>query len=408
MAPGSDDTSCLIAGGGPAGIVLGLLLARAGVDVTVMEKHADFLRDFRGDTVHASTLRLLDELGLGRRFAQIPHRLISTISMEIQNQAVNLDLTRLPGAHQHIALVPQWDFLELVAAAAESEPTFRLLRNTEVTGVLRDGDRIVGVTYRDPSGETKQMRAGLTVACDGRTSTVRSALGLIPHSFGAPMDVWWFRLPRRPDDPSGLAGVLRSGHATIMIDRGDYYQIAYIIAKGSDARLRAEGIEALHRAVTDMVPWLADRIDRLSSFDDVKLLDVQLNRLRRWYADGVLLIGDAAHAMSPVGGVGINLAVADAVAAARILADPLRSGRVTTRQLARVQMRRWLPTAVIQAAQRAIHANVIAAAVAGGDLSAPRAVRVVGRVPALRRLVGYLVAIGPLPEHCPAYARRPG
>ncbi|HWT47216.1 MAG TPA: FAD-dependent monooxygenase, partial [Mycobacterium sp.] len=186
-------------------MILGLLLARAGVNVTVMEKHADFLRDFRGDTVHASTLRLLDELGLGPQFAQIPHRFIDTVRMEIQNAPVDLDLTRLPGAHQHIALVPQWDFLEMVATAAGAEPSFRLLRSTEVVGVVRDGNRIAGVTYRDETGETKEMRAELTVACDGRSSTVRSAVGLKPHSFGAPMDVWWFRVPRRPDDPSGLA-----------------------------------------------------------------------------------------------------------------------------------------------------------------------------------------------------------
>ena len=211
------------------------------------------------------------------------------------------------------------------------------------------------------------MHADLTVACDGRDSTVRSAVGLKPHSFGAPMDVWWFRLPRQPGDPRGLAGVLRAGHAMIVIDRGDYFQIAYIIPKGTDAKLRAQGIEALHRALVGMVPWLADRVDTLTSFDDVKLLDVQLNRLRRWYADGVLFIGDSAHAMSPVGGIGINLAVADAVAAARILAGALRAGRVSTRRLARVQTRRWAPTVILQAAQRMIHANVIAAAVGGNE-----------------------------------------
>ncbi len=388
--------------------MLGLLLARAGVRVTVMEKHADFLRDFRGDTVHASTLRLLDELGLGRRFAQIPHRLVDQVRMEIAGDQVGLDLSRLPGAHQHIALVPQWDFLEMLAAAAEEQPTFRLLRSTDVTGVIRDGQRVVGVTYRDQAGAAKEMRAELTVACDGRSSTVRSAMHLTPRSFGAPMDVWWFRLPRRPDDPSGLAGVLRAGHATITIDRGDYLQIAYIIPKGTHAQLRALGIDALRDAVVSMVPRLADRVDTLTSFDDVKLLDVQLNRLRRWYSDGVLFIGDAAHAMSPVGGVGINLAVADAVAAARILAGPLRAGRVSTRQLARVQARRWLPAVLLQTAQRMIHANVIAVAVAGTDQGPPRGVRLVSRSLVLRRFIGYMVAIGPLPEHVPKYARRVG
>jgi 2-polyprenyl-6-methoxyphenol hydroxylase-like FAD-dependent oxidoreductase len=406
--PESEETTCVIAGGGPAGIVLGLLLARGGVRVTVMEKHADFLRDFRGDTVHASTLRLLDELGLGSRFAQIPHRLIDTLQMQMRGQPVNLDLSHLPGAHQHIALVPQWDFLEMMATAAKAEPSFQLLRSTEVTGVIRDGGRVAGVTYRDPSGATKQMRALLTVACDGRGSTVRSAIGAQPRRFGAPMDVWWFRLPRRPDDPSGLAGTFEAGHGIIMIDRGDYYQIAYVIPKGTDAELRAQGVQALHRALVGMVPWVADRVDTLNSLDDVKLLDVQLDRLRQWYADGVLCIGDAAHAMSPVGGVGINLAVADAVAAARILAGPLRSGRLSRLGLARVQARRWIPTAMIQAAQRMIHAQVVADVVAGRNVDAPRGVRLVARSQALRRLIAYLVAIGPLPEHAPKFARPHG
>ncbi|MHA3020784.1 FAD-dependent oxidoreductase [Mycobacterium sp. BMJ-28] len=399
-------TGCLIAGGGPAGMMLGLLLARAGVDVTVMEKHADFLRDFRGDTVHASTLRNLDELGLGNAFAAVPHRLIESISMSVQGTPVSIDLRHLPGRHKHIALVPQWDFLELLASAANREPSFTLLRSTEVLGPMRTADVVTGVRYRAADGAIREMHADLTVACDGRGSTLRDEMGLVPRNFGAPMDVWWFRLPRSQDDPPGLAGVLGTGHMMIAIDRGDYFQCAYVIPKGSDARLRAEGIGALHRAATELVPWLADRIATLASFDEVKLLDVQLNRLRRWYTDGLLLIGDAAHAMSPVGGVGINLAVADAVAAGRILAGPLRTGRVPTRELARVQARRWVPTALIQGVQRAIHANVIAKAVNGGVTSAPAAVRAFDRIPLLGSIAGYGVAIGPLPEHVPAFARR--
>ncbi len=407
VATQAKDTTCVIAGGGPAGMMLGLMLARAGVDVTVMEKHADFLRDFRGDTVHASTLRLLDELGLADEFGEVPHRLIEAISMQIQDTPVQLNLSRIPGPHKHIALVPQWDFLELLATAAEREPTFTLLRSTEVLGPLRDGRRVVGVRYRDPSGRTGELRAGLTVACDGRGSTLRSAMGLVPKSFGAPMDVWWFRLPRYRDDPPGLAGVMGAGHACIAIDRGDYLQVAYIIPKGSDARLRAEGIGSLRRGVVELVPWLSDRVGELTSFDDVKLLDVELNRLRRWYTDGLLLIGDAAHAMSPVGGVGINLAVADAVAAAGILAGPLLAGSVSWRHLARIQARRWLPTALVQAAQRFIHARVIAVAVTGDRaVRAPRAVRLVDRIPLLGTLVGSAVAIGPFPQHTPEFARR--
>ncbi|MFG1932311.1 FAD-dependent oxidoreductase [Mycobacterium sp. NPDC048908] len=403
----ADKTTCVIAGGGPAGIMLGLLLARGGVDVTVMEKHADFLRDFRGDTVHASTLRLLDELGLGDEFARMPHRVIETLNMKIQGTEVGVDLTRIPGPHKHIALVPQWDFLELLAAAAEKEPTFTLLRSTEVLGPIRDGGRVIGVRYRDSQGDDRDLHADLTVACDGRSSTLRTAMGLTPKSFGAPMDVWWFRLPRNPDDPHGLAGVLGAGHALVVIDRGDYFQCAYVIPKGRDAQLRAQGIETLHRAVVALVPWLSDHITSLTSFDDVKLLDVQLNRLHRWYCDGLLLIGDAAHAMSPVGGVGINLAVADAVATATALAGPLRRGTVNNRHLARIQVRRWLPAALIQSAQRAIHARVIAVAVAPGQTAEPPLLaRIAARVPGLRAAAGYAIAIGPLPEHVPEFARR--
>lgn len=391
--------------------MLGLLLARGGVDVTVMEKHADFLRDFRGDTVHASTLRLLDELGLADEFARMPHREIDSLNLKVQGTEVSIDLGRIPGSHKHIALVPQWDFLELLAAAAEKEPTFRLLRSTEVLGpIFRAGtrkDRVIGVSYRDSEGQVRELHADLTVACDGRSSTLRTAMGLTPRNFGAPMDVWWFRLPRNTDDPHGLAGVLGAGHACVAIDRGDYFQIAYVIPKGRDAQLRAQGIETLHRGVVALVPWLAGRVEAVTSFDDVKLLDVQLNRLRRWYTDGLLLIGDAAHAMSPVGGVGINLAVADAVAAAGMLAGPLRAGTVSTRQLARVQARRWLPAALIQAVQRVIHARVIAVAVSAGQpVTPPLFVRIANKVPALRTALGYGIAIGPLPEHVPEFARR--
>jgi 2-polyprenyl-6-methoxyphenol hydroxylase-like FAD-dependent oxidoreductase len=405
---GTETTTCLIAGGGPAGMMLGLLLARAGIDVTVMEKHADFLRDFRGDTVHASTLRILDELGLADAFAQVPHRLIEDMAVRIQNTPVNLDLRHLPGRHQHIALVPQWDFLEMLATAAAAEPTFRLMRRCDVLGPIYDGSRVAGARYRDADGAVHEMRALLTVACDGRSSTLRSAAGLTPRNFGAPMDVWWFRLPRHDGDPHGLNGAFEAGRGIAIIDRGDYFQIAYLIRKGTDAAMRAEGIESLQRQVGTLVPWLADRMGSLASFDDVKLLDVQLNRLRRWYIDGLLLIGDAAHAMSPVGGVGINLAVADAVAAGRILAGPLRRGRVTTRELAHVQVRRWVPAALIQRVQRFVHDNVIAAAFTDdrAQQSPPRAVRLAGRLPVLRRAFAYGVAIGPFPEHVPPFARR--
>jgi 2-polyprenyl-6-methoxyphenol hydroxylase-like FAD-dependent oxidoreductase len=402
-------TSCLIAGGGPAGMVLGLLLARGGVDVVVMEKHADFLRDFRGDTVHASTLRLLDELGLGAQFEEMPHRVIDSIRMQFQSVPVQMSLRSLPGAHKHIALVPQWDFLELLATAAEAEPTFTLMRSTEVLGPTMQDGRVVGVRYRTLDGETREMRAALTVACDGRSSTLRSAMGLTPRSFGAPMDVWWFRLPRRNGDRGGLNGVFLSGHACIVIDRGDYYQIAYVIPKGRDSAMRAEGVDALGRRLVQLVPWLSDRVDAIASMDDVKLLDVQLNRLRRWYSDGLLLIGDAAHAMSPVGGVGINLAVADAVAAAAALAGPLRAGDLKTSRLARVQARRWLPAALIQSVQRVIHSRIIAKAMRDDVDQPPKpplAVRMLTKVPALGAVAAYAVAIGPLPEHAPAFARR--
>jgi 2-polyprenyl-6-methoxyphenol hydroxylase-like FAD-dependent oxidoreductase len=421
-------TTCCVAGGGPAGMILGLLLARAGIEVTVLEKHADFLRDFRGDTVHASTLTLLDELGLAENFAKLPHRMLERVQVQLdQGVAPIADLRRLPGPHKHIALVPQWDLLGMLADAASAEPTFRLRMNTEVTGLRRQGGKVTGVTYRTVDGDGAdlggpeaatgvdvggELAADLVVAADGRSSTVRAAAGLRPREFGVPMDVWWFRLPRYEEDPAGLVGRIGSGRAVVLIDRGDYFQCAFLIRKGLDRELRAEGIESFHKQLAAMMPWLADRATTVTSLDDVKLLTVRLNRLRGWFRRGVLCIGDAAHAMSPVGGIGINLAIQDAVAAAAILAEPLRHGTPSRWRLARVQARRWLPTAVTQGVQRIIHKALLGRALsgdlqligAGGTL--PRPVRLLQRFPWLQVVPAYFVGIGIRPEHAPASARR--
>ncbi|MEU0500826.1 FAD-dependent oxidoreductase [Nocardia sp. NPDC005998] len=409
----AERTTCLVVGGGPAGMVLGLLLARAGIDVTVLEKHKDFLRDFRGDTVHPTTLDLLDELGLAEEFAKLPARKLNTIQLPIRGsvQAV-FSLDHLPGKYKYIAMVPQWDLLDLLARVADSEPTFLLRMNTEATGVIREGHRIAGVTYRTRDGGTGEIRADLTVACDGRDSVLRAAAGLRSHRWPTPMDVWWFRLPRTDIDPAGLLALLSAERAVVMLDRGDYWQVATLIAKGSDAVARRGPVADIVRSMADTAPWLRDRVDALRDWDDVKLLEVKLDRLDKWYTDGLLCIGDAAHAMSPAGGVGINLAVQDAVATARILAAPLVSGTVTTHDLAKVQRRRSIPTSVTQGMQRFLHAFAIRPALSGRiDVAhaakAPLAVRVLRRIPVLRTVPPFLIARGILPEHAPAFARRP-
>lgn len=405
-------TTCLIAGGGPAGIMLGLLLARGGVKVTILEKHADFLRDFRGDTVHTSTLQLLDELGLAEKFARLPQSRLTTFDLPGPDGTLVRfgDFRFLPGPYNYIAMTPQWDFLDLLADAGREEPSFTLEMNTEVTGLLQSGDAITGVTWRKTSGETGETAADLVVACDGRGSILRTAAGLIPREFDVPFDVWWFRLPRHPQEEaevSGLIPAFQGKDIILSIAREGYFQMAYFIPKGTDAARRAEGIEVFRRTIARLRPEFADRVNTLTAMDDVKTLDVRLNRLEKWHKPGLLCIGDAAHAMSPAGGVGINLAIQDAVAAATILRQPLLDGAVTESDLDAVRKRRWMPTVVIQAMQRILHRIIFQEGFESGRVGPPKLILFLARhVPWFRSIPPRLIAIGPRPEHAPDFARR--
>lgn len=393
------ETTCCVVGGGPAGMMLGYLLARRGVEVTVLEKHQDFFRDFRGDTVHPSTLQLLHELGLLEDFLELPHQQVESVGVVVGGETFKVaDFRHLPTQCKFVALMPQWDFLNFLSGHAKRFPAFRLLMQHEAVDLLRDGKRIVGVLARN-NGQEVRVHADLVVGCDGRHSVTRQAAGLEVIEHGVPIDVLWFRLSRRPGDPAQVLGNVNYGKALILIDRSDYFQAGLIVPKGSYSRIQSLGLDAFHTAVAQIAPWLGDRVNELSDWDQMKILTVQINRLRRWHRPGLLCIGDAAHAMSPAGGVGINLAIQDSVAAANRLTLPLQQKRLRNRHLAAVQRRRVFPTRLTQAIQLAAHRGFARVFENTGPIHAPWPMKAVQRIPGIHRALGYAVGVGARPEH---------
>jgi len=398
-------TRCVVVGGGPAGMMTGYLLARAGVDVVVLEKHADFNRDFRGDTIHPSTLELMYELGLLDEFLKLPHQEFSQLQGIFNGHLVPItDFSRLPTHCKFIAFMPQWDFLNFLAERGRRFSSFHLEMEAVVTRLLMDHGRVTGVRVRTPRGE-REVLADLVIGADGRDSYVREAAGLQSIDFGSPMDALWMRLSKQTGDPDQLFGRVDFGRVFVMLDRGDYWQCALVIAKGAFADIQGRGIEALRGDIVEMIPFLKNRVAELRDWDDVKLLTVQVNRLREWYRSGLLCIGDAAHAMSPIGGVGINLAIQDAVAAANILVpDLLRGTTISIETLRKVQERREFPTRVTQRVQLLVQDNVITRVLASsGSMKPPLVFRVLGAIPFLRRIPARMVGLGFRREHVAKY-----
>ena len=400
------ETHCCIVGGGPAGMMLGYLLGRAGVETIVLEKHADFFRDFRGDTVHPSTLQVMDELGLIDGFLKLPHQQLQTMNGQFGEESLRVaDLSRLKVKYPFIAMMPQWDFLNFLRENGKRFASLQVMMNANATDLIWSGETVTGVTADTPDGPV-EIRAGLTVACDGRHSVVRPRAGLDVDEFGAPIDVLWFRAGRRPNETENLFARVQSGKMLVTFDRGDYWQCGYVIAKGQFDALKARGVDAFRSEVADMAPVLGPGMADVKTWDDVKLLTVAVNRLERWTKPGLLCIGDSAHAMSPVGGVGVNLAIQDAVATANLLAAKLialkgSKGCPGEDELDAVRRRRYFPVRVTQAMQVAVHNNVISVAIKNGDapLRAPFFLRLVSAMPWLQALAARLLAIGVRPEH---------
>jgi 2-polyprenyl-6-methoxyphenol hydroxylase-like FAD-dependent oxidoreductase len=396
----NDHTTCCIAGGGPAGVMLGYVLARAGVEVLVLEKHQDFFRDFRGDTIHPSTLEIMHELGLLEELLRLPHQEVRGIEAHFGDRVMHLaDLSHLPTHCKFVALMPQWDFLNFLTGHAQKFPQFRIRMQTEVTDLLFERDRVAGVKARTPEG-TLDVRAELVVGADGRTSTVRERAGLELVDLGAPIDVLWFRVKKKDDDPRQAFGYVGAGQFMVLIDRGDYWQCAYVIRKGSFEKREQRGLQAFRDEVAQCAPFLAERTREIAQWEDVKLLTVKVNHLRKWYREGLLCIGDAAHAMSPVGGVGINLAIQDAVATANLLAPKLRTHTVKLSDLKAVQTRRERAANVTQRVQVFLHKNVLEPIFESRETVAPPALlKLVERYPRLRRIPGRMLGMGFRPEH---------